>query len=114
MMKQFTFALLVASASAVQLSTYGDCDWECNKDGSGSPEEQWRSYGYPHRGATLKYPPDNQRWDRYLPEYAVQKAACNCASFVQRTWTQPYDGTYEWDLHNEGNNHTVTMDWANH
>ena len=80
-MKQFTLALLVASASATKLSTYGDCDWECGK--TGSPEEQWRSYGYPHRGADLKKPLDNQqRWDTYLPDFS-QKAACNCANFAQ-------------------------------
>ena len=93
-MKQFTLALLVASAAGFKLSTHGDCDWECNPAGSGSPEEQWRSYGYPHRGADLKKPLDHQqRWDTYLPDFH-QKAACNCANFVQKEWTQPFDDSW--------------------
>ena len=118
-MKQFALALLVASASAVKLSTYGDCDWECNSAGSGSPEEQWRSYGYPHRGADLKKPLDHQqRWDTYLPDYA-QKAACNCANFVQKSWTPGYTGTWTNDQHLDwfqpaaGAQHAGTMGWAN-
>ena len=93
-MKFFAIAALVATTSAVKLATYGDCDWECNKSGSGSPEEQWRSYGYPHRGADLKKPLDNQqRWDTYLPDFS-QKSACNCASFVQKSAsTLPYGQT---------------------
>merc|ERR1719329_622403 len=89
---KFALALLVASTSAVRLSTYGDCDWECKNAGSvnhleradGGPNDQWRSYDYPHRGADLKKPLDHQqRWDTYLPDFH-QQSACNCASFVQK------------------------------
>jgi hypothetical protein len=103
------FSLLVASASAVKLSTYGDCDWECGK--TGNPEEQWRSYGYPHRGADLKKPLDNQqRWDTYLPDFA-QQSACNCASFVQKD-TLPY-GQTDYGVAGGIAYHSETMGLAN-
>ena len=118
-MKQFTLALLVASSSAIKLSTYGDCDWECGA--TGSPEEQWRSYGYPHRGADLKKPLDHQqRWDTYLPDFH-QKAACNCANFVQRnaTYIEPFNENWstqqkmEWSKGIDASNHDALMGRAN-
>merc|ERR1712127_854128 len=106
---KYALALLVASTSAVKLSTYGDCDWECGK--TGNPEEQWRSYGYPHRGADLKKPLDNQqRWDTYLPDFA-QKSTCNCASFVQKD-TLPY-GQTDYGVAGGIAGHGETMDQAN-
>ena len=108
---KFALALLVASASAHKLSTYGDCDWECGA--TGSPEEQWRSYPYPHRGADLKKPLDHQqRWDTYLPDFH-QKAACNCANFVQKSATTLPYGQTDYGVAAGSAQHADTMAWAN-
>ena len=44
-MKYIIATMLVASASAIKISSFGDdCVWECNPKGSGSPADQWKSY----------------------------------------------------------------------
>ena len=118
---KFALALLVASTSAVRLSTYGDCDWECKNAGSvnhleradGGPNDQWRSYDYPHRGADLKKPLDHQqRWDTYLPDFH-QQSACNCASFVQKNATTLPYGQTDYGVAAGVSQHAGTMDLAN-